>query len=104
MSELNKSVKERHTRRACVDNMKCGEAGRSRVWSRSGKSSEIIVVECIEDVFVASDMLAGIEERGVNGGMKKWVGHWPKREEHLRNDCREEIGLPMTDTGHRAWL
>ena len=28
----------------------------------------------------------------------------PKIEEHLRNGWREEIGLPMTDTGHRDWL
>ena len=40
MSELNNSMKER-AYRACVDNMKCGEVGWSRVKSRSGKSSEI---------------------------------------------------------------
>ena len=40
----------------------------------------------------------------VNGGMKTWVGRWPKREELLRNGCREEIGLPMTDSGHIEWL
>ena len=49
-------------------------------------------------------MQAGSEEMGVNGGMKKWVERWPKREELLRNGFREEIGLPMTDTGHREWL
>ena len=36
--------------------------------------------------------------------MKKWVGRWPKREMLLWNGFREEIGLPMTDTGHREWL
>ena len=41
----------------------------------------------------------GREERGVNGGIKKWVGRWPKREEILRNVYREEIGLPMIDAG-----
>ena len=41
VSELNHSVKKGHTRRACVENMKCGEVVRSRVWRRSGKSSEI---------------------------------------------------------------
>ena len=40
----------------------------------------------------------------MNGGMKKCVGQWPKREELLRNGVRDEIGLPMTDTGHREWL
>ena len=42
----------------------------------------------------------GREERGVNGGMKKLVGRWSKREELLSNGFREEIGSPMTDTGH----
>ena len=46
----------------------------------------------------------GREEREVNGGMKKLVGRCPKREEFFRNGFREEIGLPMTDTGHREWL
>ena len=42
VSELNHSVKKKgHTSRACMENMKCGEVGRSRVWRRSGKSSEI---------------------------------------------------------------
>ena len=45
-----------------------------------------------------------VQRRGANGGMKKWVGRWPKREELLRNGFREEIRLPMTDTGHRKWL
>ena len=33
-----------------------------------------------------------------------WVGRWPKREELLRNGFREEIGLPMTDTGTGSGL
>ena len=37
------------------------------------------------------------------GGVGK-VQRWPKREELLRNGFREEIGLPITDTGHREWL
>ena len=41
---------------------------------------------------------------GVNGEMNKWVGRWPVREELSRNGCREEIGLRMTDAGHREWL
>ena len=39
---------------------------------------------------------------GVNGGMKKWVGRWPKKEELLRNDYREEIGFPMTYRAQRV--
>ena len=27
----------------------------------------------------------------MNGGMKKWVGQWPKRDELLSNGFREEI-------------
>ena len=34
VSKLNHSEKG-HTRTACVENMKCGEVGRSRVWRRS---------------------------------------------------------------------
>ena len=41
VSELNNSEKEGHTTKACVENMKCVEVGRSRVWRRSRKSSEI---------------------------------------------------------------
>ena len=41
VSELNHGVMKGHTRRSCVENMKCGEVGRSRVWRRSKKSSEI---------------------------------------------------------------
>ena len=41
----------------------------------------------------------GSEERGVNGGMKKWVERWQKREKLLRNGFREEIGVPMTESG-----
>ena len=32
------------------------------------------------------------------------IGRWPEREELLGKSFREEIGLPMTDTGHREWL
>ena len=39
--EMEKVLTKGHTRRACVENMKCGEVGRSRVWRRSRKSSEI---------------------------------------------------------------
>ena len=62
-----------------------------------------MVMKCTNDV-CGMRREAGREERGVNGGMKKLVGRWPKREELLRNGFREEIGLPMTDTGHREWL
>ena len=50
------------------------------------------------------DVWARREETGVNGGMKKWLGPKPKREERLRNGYTEEIGLPMTDAGDREWL
>ena len=41
VSELNHVLKKGHIRGACVEHTKCGEVGRSRVWRRSGKSSEI---------------------------------------------------------------
>ena len=59
-----------------------------------------ILMECTND----ECGMRRVEERGVNGRMKKWVGRWPKREELLRNVFREEIGIPVTDTGHREWL
>ena len=37
-------------------------------------------------------------------GSEWWVGQWPKMEVLLNNGFREEIGLPVTDTGHRGWL
>ena len=46
----------------------------------------------------------GREEWAVNGGMKKWVGQWDKRDELFRNGFREETGFPMTEKrqGSRA--
>ena len=75
-----------------MENMKCGEAGRSRVWRREWEKFRDTVTKCTNN---------GREERKMNSGMKKLVGRWLKREELLRNGCREEIGLPMIDTGHR---
>ena len=60
-------------------------------------------MECTNDV-CGMRREAGREERGVNGGMKKWVRQWSKREKLLTNGFREELELPMTDTGHREWL
>ena len=61
-----------------------------------------IVMECTNDV--CGMRRVGGQRNAVNGGLKKWVGLWPNRQELLRNGIREEIGLPMTDTGHREWL
>ena len=47
--------------------------------------------------------VGGQRRKGGNCEMKKWVGRWPKREELLINGFIEEIGLPMTDTGHKEW-
>ena len=59
-----------------------------------------IVTECTNDV-CGMRRVGGQRERGVNGGMKKWEGRWPKREELLRNGFGEEIGLqiPGTESG-----
>ena len=40
-------------------------------------------------MYVECDVWAGREGRGVNGGMKKSVMRWPKREEHLRNSYKD---------------
>ena len=61
-----------------------------------------IVMDCTNDV-CGMRRVGGSKERGANGAMKKWVGRWPKREELLRNGCRGEIALPITDTWHREW-
>ena len=62
VSELNNSVKER----AYQESLR----GKYEVC----RGRENIVMECTNDV-------CGREEMGVNGGMKKWVGRWQKREE-----------------------
>ena len=80
VSQLNNRVKER----AYLESLR----GKYEVWRGEEVESE----------------KWGREDNGVNGGMKKLVGRWPKREELLRNSFREEIGSPMTDTGHREWL
>ena len=38
VSDLNNKYKKGYTRRACMENMKCGEVGRSNVWKRRGKT------------------------------------------------------------------
>ena len=60
-----------------------------------------IVMECTNDV-------CGM--RRVGGLRRKMIDWWneevckAKREEPLKNGYREEIGYPMTGTGHREWL
>ena len=56
-----------------------------------------IVMECTNDVSGMKHV--GRQRRGVNGGMKNGWGGGRKEK-----SFREEIGLPMTDTGHREWL
>ena len=80
-----------------MENMKCREVGRSRVWRRSGKSSEIW---CTNDV-------CGI--RRVGGQQRKGSEWWNEEvgraaaekrrafEESLQR--RVKPLLPMTDTG-----
>ena len=62
-----------------------------------------IVMECTNDVCG----MRRVGEQRTNGS--EWwneeVGRAVlKREKLLRNGFRKEIGLPMTDTGHREWL
>ena len=52
-----------------------------------------IVIECTNDVCGGMRRVGGQRKGGVNGGMKKWVGRWLKREELLRNVFRDECYL-----------
>ena len=90
VSELNHSVKERAYQDGEVESVE-------KEWEKFRD----MVMECSNDV-CGMKRVGGSEERGGNGGMKKGRAV-AKREELLRNGFREEIGLPMTDTGHREW-
>ena len=49
--------------------------------------------------------MEGLRPPRKGGKWRNEVGMaWAKRGELLRNGFRREIGLPMTDTGHRGWL
>ena len=61
------------------------------------------VMECINDV-CGMRRVGGQRRKGSEWWNEEVVGRWPKREELLRNGFREEIGLLMTDTGHREGL
>ena len=62
-----------------------------------------MVIECTNDV---------CGKRRVGGQRRKGSEWWNEevgravagKRRALRNGFREEIGLPMTDTGHREWL
>ena len=55
-------------------------------------------------MYVTRNVWAGRKEMGVNGGVKKLVWRWSKKEELFRNGCKKEIGIYMTGTGHRELL
>ena len=57
-----------------------------------------IIMECTNNV-------CGMRlESGQRKNGSQWWNEVGRGEELLRNGFREEIGLPMTDTGHREWL
>ena len=103
VSELNHSVKEGAYQKSL--------SGKYEVWrdreiesvEKEWEKFRDIVMECTNDV-CGMRRASGQRRKGrVSGGMKKWVGRWPKRE-LLRDGFRDDIGLPITDTGHREWL
>ena len=49
-----------------------------------GKFRDIVMVCSTNDV-CGMRCVGGQRRKGVNGGMKKWVVLWPKREERLWN-------------------
>ena len=55
--------------------------------------------EQFRDIVNQCGMWERREVRVVNSGVKKLVWLWPKREELLRNDCREEMGIHMRGIG-----
>ena len=83
VSGLNNRVKEGHTRRACAENMKCGEMGRSSVEKELEKFREILMV-CANDV-CGMRHVGGQRRKRSECWNKKWVGLWPKREQLLWN-------------------
>ena len=99
VSELNHGVKERSYKESL--------RGKYEVW-RGGEVESVeewekfrdMVMECTNDV-------CGM--RRVGEQRRNWSEWWNEDvsravAEKTRNDFREEIGLPMTDTGHREWL
>ena len=101
VSELNHSVKERAYQESL-----CGKYEVFRHQKRSSveewETFRDIVMECTSDV-------CGM--RRVGGQRIKGCEWWnevgravAEKRSALRNGFREEIGLPMTDKGHREWL
>ena len=60
-------------------------------------------MECTNDV-CGMKRVGGQRRKGSKWWNEEGVGRWPKRQELFRNGFREEVGLSMTDTGHREWL
>ena len=102
VSELNHSVKERTYQESLRGKYEVWRGGEVESVEKEWEKFRDMAMECTNDV--CGMRRVGGQRRGVNGGMKKWVRRWPKGEEILRKGFREEIGLPMTDTGHREWL
>ena len=100
VSELNNRVKERAYQESLRGKYEVWRDGEVESAEKEWETFGDIVMECTNDV-------CGMKRKGRKGSEwwnEEWVGRCPKREELLRNGYREEIGLPMTDTGHREWL
>ena len=102
VSELNNSVKER----AYQESLR----GKYEVWGGEVESVEKvwekfrdIVMECTNDV-CGMRRVGGRRRKGSEWWNEEVGRRWPKRKELLRNGFREEMGLNLTDTGHRGWL
>ena len=103
VSELNNSVKERAYQESFHGKYEVWRGGEVDSAEKEWEKFRDIVMECTNDV-CGMRRVGGQRRKGSEGGMNKLVRRWPKREELLRNGFRGEIGLPMTDTGHREWL
>ena len=103
VSELNHSVKERVYQESLRGKYEVWRVGEVESVEKEWEKFRDMVMECTIDV-------CGM--RRVGGQRRKGSEWWneevgkgvAEREELLSNGFRAEIGLPMTDTGHRERL
>ena len=100
--ELNHSVKDRSYQEGLRGKYEVWRGGEVESVEKQWEKFRDIVMECNNEV-CGMRGAGGQRRKGLNGGIKL-VQWWPKREARLRNSYREEMGLPMTDTGHRECL
>ena len=61
-----------------------------------------IVMECVNDVCIMR-RVGGQRRKGSEWWNEELGGAVAENKRSFRNGYREEMWLPMTDTGHREW-